>query len=333
MKALIAGLLFVLMIAILFGIYAFFFQNAPLLNPLGVEKKLEKYTFERLRERLFFLQPITFGRKIKDGSGYSSYIFYFYDAEKRVSGLASIPSKEGEYPIVIQFRGYIDKEIYITGEGTRKSSENLAQNGFISLSPDFLGYGESDSPSTNSIEERFEVYTTSLSLIASVGSLNQALQTVNEQAKVDPHKIGIWGHSNGGHIALAVSSILGKPYPLVLWNPVTKPFPYSILYFTDEFDDHGKALRKVVADFEKEYDAQSYSPQNYYKWITSPMQLHQAENDEAVPLRWSDQFRDEMSLLSKDIEYYTYPSEDHNFSKGSWSTVMEKSIQFFKERL
>ncbi|HRN96467.1 MAG TPA: prolyl oligopeptidase family serine peptidase, partial [Candidatus Levybacteria bacterium] len=149
---------------------------------------------------------------------------------------------------------------------------------------------------------------------------------------VDTEKVGIWGHSNGGHISLAVLAITGHNVPTVLWNPVTKPFPYSILYFTDEFDDEGKALRKVVADFEVEYDVFNYSPAKYYEWITAPIQLHQAINDEAVPVRWNDQFATSMEDAKKDIEYFKYPGENHNFNLGSWEDAIERSIEFYEDQ-
>jgi len=128
-------------------------------------------------------------------------------------------------------------------------------------------------------------------------------------------------------------AISGKNYPTVLWAPVSKPFPYSILYFTDEFDDHGKALRRAVADFEKDYDIEKYSPTNYLSWINSPIQLHQAVEDEAVPKRWSDQLNQELKKLNKDITYYTYFGENHNFNNGSWGLAIQRSINFYNEKL
>ena len=81
-------------------------------------------------------------------------------------------------------------------------------------------------------EERFQTYTTAMNLLAGIEKWERA------------GKIGIWGHSNGGQIALTVLEISQKEYPTVLWAPVSKPFPYSILYYTDEAEDRGKALRK-----------------------------------------------------------------------------------------
>ena len=231
-------------------------------------------------------------------------------------------------------RGYVDQEIYETGTGTKNTAEAFARHGFITLAPDFLGYGDSDAPSPDPLEERFQTYTTVLNLLASVKQLPQAL-TDREltTVKADADRIGIWGHSNGGHIALAVLAVSGAPYPTVLWAPVSKPFPYSILYFTDEFADRGKALRRVVAEFEEEYDVDYYDPTRYFAWIKAPIQLHQGTDDEAVPLRWSDELCEQLQAQDVTVSYYTYPGGNHNFSAGGWPEAVSRSLAFYRESL
>jgi len=149
---------------------------------------------------------------------------------------------------------------------------------------------------------------------------------------VDPSKVFLWGHSNGGQIALTVLTILGEKgsiYPTSLWAPVTKIFPYSILYYTDEFEDYGKALRKELAQFEKDYDTDLYAFTRYFDRITAPIIFHQGTDDEAVPLKWSSDFVNTMKGKGKSIRYYTYPGADHNLNVG-WNTVISRDIEFFR---
>lgn len=333
MRRLIFIVLFILLAAAAVG-YVFLLGNNKIISPLGSklkEKPLDKYTFERLKETKFSSNPITFGKLIKDENGFVSYVFYVSIEDKKVSGLANIPKKEGTYPVVVMLRGYVPKEKYSIGEGTKRAGEVFAQNGFITLAPDFLGYGESASPSASSIEERFQTYTTALTLFASLGSINNSLEHDQFNARADTEKIGIWGHSNGGHIALSVLEITGEKYPTVLWAPVSKPFPYSILYYTDEFDDRGKLLRKVLAEFEKNYDVELYSPLNYYSWIQAPIQLHQGTADDSVPVKWSDELVKELEKLQKDVDYFIYPGADHNLLPNGWSAAVERSIVFYRK--
>lgn len=116
---------------------------------------------------------IVFDNPVATTAAYTVSTFHYTSDGKRVTGLVHLPSLRQAYqqfPVIVQFRGYVSREQYQPGVGTRRSAEVFARNGFISVAPDFLGYGG------------------------------------------------------------------------------------SILYYTDEADDKGKALRKKLADFERNYD-------------------------------------------------------------------------------
>ncbi len=313
------------------AVFYFFRSQYPgkTISPLSglLEKPLEKYTLDRLSERVFSGSQIVLDEPVATTAAYTAYPFHFTSDNKRVTGLAHIPagaSSENKKPVIVQFRGYVDREKYTPGEGTRRSAEVFARNGFISLALDFLGYGGSDNPASDIFEERFETYTTALNLLASLKTLSTA----------DPTRIGVWGHSNGGQIALTVLEVSGKPYPTALWAPVSKPFPYSILYYTDEASDRGKMIRKRLAKFEEDYDVELYSLPNYLDRISAPLQLHQGAADTAVPQRWSDELVKELKIKNSKfkIDYYLYPGADHNL-QPAWNTVISRDLEFFRRHL
>lgn len=325
-----------IILAIIAGAIFLARPNTLVTNPIEVvqkEKPLAKYAYSALRKAVFEGSEITVGESAKKSEQYASYLFSFTVQGKRVSGLMNVPTKSGNYPVILMVRGYVPKETYEPGAGTSHGGEVFAQNGFITLAPDFFGYGSSDNPPISSIEDRFLTYLTMLELVHSLPNLNTALESKQITARFDGTHIGVWGHSNGGQIALSLLEISGGTYPTVLWAPVTKPFPYSILYYTDDIEDHGKALRKVIAEFEKDYDAEKFSLTNYLDWIQAPIQVHQGGADEAVPEQWSDVFVDTLKAKDKSVEYYTYPGEDHNFTQGSWNTVMQRTMEFYREQL
>ncbi|OGG35103.1 hypothetical protein A2363_01185 [Candidatus Gottesmanbacteria bacterium RIFOXYB1_FULL_47_11] len=293
------------------------------ISPIGkiFEKPLAKYTIINLSARTYTGSQIVLDPPTATTSAYTKYTFHFTSDGKKVTGVAHIPAGSGPFPVVVQFRGYVDREKYFPGEGTGHSAEVFARNGFISLAPDFLGYGGSDMPSQNVFEERFETYTAALNLLASVGTLPAA----------DASRVGIWGHSNGGQIALTVLEVLGRSIPTTLWAPVTKPFPYSILYYTDDADDHGKMLRRELAKFEQDYDVELYALTTYLDRLVGPMQIHQGGGDDAVPQTWSDVFV--KALEGKEnVQYFVYPGADHNMN-GAWDTVVTRDITFFRKYL
>ena len=311
-------------------------KQQKIISPLGKgiflqEKKLLLYSYTALQKEAFSGSEIIIDKVIKDQEKFASNLFYFNVRGKKVSGLMNLPKKPGDYPVIIMIRGYADKDIYEPGVGTSHGGELMAENGFITLAPDFLGYGYSDKESPDVMEDRFLTYVTVLELISSTKNLNTALENIGLAARFDKTNLGIWGHSNGGQIALSVLEISGKEYPTALWAPVSKPFPYSILYYTDDIPDHGKALRKVVADFEKDYDAEKYSLTNYLDWIRAPLQIHQGGEDEEVLQKWSDTLVETLKEKEKDVEYFVYPGEVHNFDQGNWDLVMQRTMAFYNK--
>lgn len=290
-------------------------QTSPAVNKITeIARPLDKYTIENLSKRTYY-SDIILDSPIAINSSYTSYGFHFDSDGRKVTGLAHIPAKCGKCPVIMQFRGYVDKEIYKPGVGTKRTAEVFAKNGFISLAPDGLGYGGSDNPSDDVFEERFQTYVTGLNLLSAISNWPLA----------NPDKIGIWGHSNGGQIALTVLEISQREYPTVLWAPVSKPFPYSILYYTDEAEDRGKALRKKLAEFEKDYDVELYNLTNYLDRIKAPVLIQQGTADEAVPKKWTDEL-----VKNLEADYVVYSGADHNLTPG-WNSAVNRDIEFFKK--
>lgn len=323
-------IIFVSVLLFSIGAVGSFFFVKDKLAPKEKELPLLKYTFENLKNTKFESSPIEFGEIKEETETYISRIFYFNVPEKpnssetlKVSGLANIPKTNQKFPVVIMFRGYMPKENYKSGGGSQPSAKVLASKGLMTLAPDFLGYGESASPSAVLFEDRFQTYLTALTLLNSIDQLNEI--------GADTNKVGVWGHSNGGQIALSTMAISGKNYPTVLWAPVSKPFPYSILFYTDETDDHGKALRKALSLFEKDYDIELFSPFNYYSWIKAPVQIHQGTNDEEVLFFWTDELVNTLKQNNIEVEYYKYQGDNHNLLPSGWSSAVTREIEFFNK--
>lgn len=316
-------------IALLVYLFRFIVGHDFLISPLGssgtasftkiLEKPFDKYTVLNLEKYPAKASEIVKEKVLLADPQYTSYLVSFASNGKKVTGMMNVPLGDGPFPAIVMFRGYVDPTIYQTGVGTQRAAEVFAKNGFLTFAPDFFGYGESAKQAEDVLEERFQTYTVALDTLATVLNIEKA----------DPGKVGIWGHSNGGQISLTVLEITQKAYPTVLWAPVSKPFPYSVLYYTDESEDRGKLLRREIAKFETDYDANLYSITDYFDRIKAPIQLHQGGNDDAVPQKWSDELTKNLEKAKADVTYLTYPGADHNLMP-SWNTVVERNIQFYQ---
>ena len=318
---------YLLLLSALFFLPSFKGQGS-LINPLGPKIKekqpqpLLKYSFENLKQRGYQGSEIKLEKIIKKEDKYTSWLFSFQSDGQKVTGMLNLPQKQGKMPVIVMLRGYADDTIYFTGLGTRKAAGVLAENGFITLAPDFLGFGGSDTASADILEARFEKPITVLNLLVSIKNLSQA----------DENKIQIWAHSNGGQIALSVLEISQKPIPTVLWAPVTKGFPESVLQYMTDLDDQGLKVKKSIDDFVVLYEEKNYSIDNYWNDIKASLQVHQGTADEYIDTEWTDSFVQTLKGLGKNVTYYKYPKNDHNFSRD-WDLVVQRDLQFFKKNL
>ena len=328
-------MLAMLVLLLVVGVWIYFHRESLLLNPGSVEKVAElpyaQLTFSRLANRVPMPGNIEIGKVIAETPEYTSYVFYYHSGGKKISGQLNLPNLSRTMSAIVMARGYVAKEEYTTGIGTKNAAAVYAKNGYITLAPDFLGYGESDQEDADSIGARLYRPVEILDLLSSLSSLPQ----------IDLTRVYLWGHSNGGQIMLSVAEILGKSDPrgrtsrilgMVLWAPVSKPFPFNILAFSDEADDQGKLLRKVVANFEKDYDVFDYSIDRYFDAINIPIQLHQGSADPEVFKVWSDDLAKELKDKKKDITYFVYPGANHNLSPG-WNEVVARDLNFFQSHL
>ncbi len=351
-------LLLSLVVLVIIGFYGwadgwFILKNEVVETPRGaslqkqeIQKNvgyLAQYNFENLRNRINEASEIeTIGqvltvmeaRKVLVKRGdlagktfkFTSKAISFESNGKKISGMMNVPSyapaelRKGR-PAIIMIRGFADSEGYYIGSGSWRAADELARNGFVTVSLDFLGFGLSDDESKDILEARFEKPVSVLDLIESVKNLDF----------VNPEKIGIWAHSNGGQIAISVLEITGKNYPTVLWAPMTNPFPNSVLDTMDENTEAGQIVKNKIKDFEKEYDSKLYSIDNFYEWIEAPILIHQGTEDGWCKVEWQETFRDKLNGFGKDVILDVVKGNDHNF-KQSWDEVMERDVKFFKEK-
>jgi pimeloyl-ACP methyl ester carboxylesterase len=365
------------------------YASLELLNPFVdsgelISKPLLAYSIKNLQTRNYVANQIQLEEIINEEQNYTSFIFSYKTLGKKMTGQINIPDSitpnpEQNRKAIILLRGYVPKEIYSIGVGTNNVADAFANEGYITLAPDFFGYGGSDSEPEDTWQDRFEKPISVIELIKSVEEFGIPLNLESErtQNQLDSdlaqiNNLGIWAHSNGGQIALTTLQILQKPIPTALWAPVTAPFPYSILYFSDELDDEGKEQRKWLAIFEENYDVFEFSLTQHLDSLTGPIQIQHGTADDAALIFWSQEFitkvkienerREEIikqqaeatqiettnstssaranELISElprvldpiEINLITYANTNHNMVPN-WNNAVQKDLQFFTKWL
>jgi len=325
-KILLVGLLTLLG---LIGGYLWWLQRQPLLElqfaqpGKNTPRRLDAYTFDRLASMEFPAAPLRLERVLYERPEFTAWVFSTQTAlGQTVSGVINIPQGSGPFPVVVLLRGYVEKEQYRPGLGTRGAADAFARNGIIGVAPDFLGYGSSDPESFDVFETRFEKPLTVLSVLAGLSTLPQA----------DLERVGLWGHSNGGQIAFSVLQITGKSYPTALWAPVTLGFPESVTAFFPELPDKGAYLQKQLDDeFFWRYNAKDYSISDHWERIRAPLIIHQGGKDTLVTPTQTEATIALFKQKNISVRYTLFPQENHLFSAGFAPQAAANDLRFFRE--
>lgn len=360
-----------------------YFNPRDLISPFvnqtkNQEPPLQKYSINRLKNFTYQASPITIFQYYDQGDQTASYLFKFESQLNTISGVLTIPDplpSGSALPVILLIRGYVPLEKFTPGMGSRGMAQALAKAGYITLAPDFLGYGNSDPEPTDTWLARFIKPVQVIDLIASLIQQPQLTLDLKEKQlnfKIDPDRLGIWAHSNGGQIALTVLEILSQPIPTSLWAPVTAPFPYSILFFSDELADEGKETRQYISQFEEKYDVFDFSLTQHLANLTGPLQIHHGEADEAALSTWTREFEVKINqenrirlatatsgasqitvtpatfeaklstnLISPnlpttpiEITSFFYPGADHNLQPANhWQQAAQRDVKFFSQHL
>ena len=336
---------------------------SPQINQKNKEKELPLliYSIENLAQKNFEAKkPIKIEKIISKDLPNKTYVLLFsYESQsKNISGALNLKLDETSLtkPVIVMIRGFVPLEGYFSGAGTKNAAAVLAENDYATLAPDFLGYGDSDAEPSNTWEARFIKVANVIDLMETVKKFPEIdLSAIEElpikKITIDTNKIGIWAHSNGGQIAVSTLEVLDSNLPTTLWAPVLAPFPYSIMYFTDENDDEGKEARKYLSQFEADYDVFDFSLTKHLDRLHGPIQIQHGTNDDSALVSWTEEFLTKIDLENEKratassglatqstlkneikIDFYKYPGANHNL-QPNWDEAIQKDLSFFAKNL
>lgn len=114
----------------------------------------------------------------------------------------------------------------------------------------------------------------------------------------------MWGHSMGGETSLRTVEATDAIKALVLWAPTL---------------GGGHSLDNSLMD-------------NLTK-IKTPISLHQSLSDTEVDPKTSIILSDALKKEGRQLEYFEYEGQDHNFQNLGWDLISERTIAFYDKYL
>ncbi len=294
----------------------------PTITPTPTPHPLAGYTIEGLRERAYPGGAIEITHTITETDSFTKYLIRYPSDDLSITGMMNVPEGEGPFPVVILNHGYIPPSRYWSGADTWRAADHLAASGYLTISPDFRGWGGSDSGDNFF---RTGLVIDVLNLISSLPSLPQA----------DPDRVGMWGHSMEGGVTTKAITIDPRIKAAVLYAPVSADD-------TDVLRRWGRggrgggddSLTRVYREASRDRDfVRLTSPIHHFDFVATAVQIHQGTADTTTPPRWAEAIWDALQSAGKDVEYFSYPGQGHAFQDESWDLFSEQVSDFFERTL
>jgi len=327
--------------------------NLKKLGEAIIPEKEEKnpLMIDEMRAKSYAGSDLTIEQELGLSSNYKKYIASYKSDGLKIYGLLTVPqeAKPGKgYPAIIFNHGYIPPEQYKTIEKYADYVDGFASNGYVVFKPDYRGHGDSEGKPEGGYFS--PAYTSDvLNALASIKKLKDPSVVSSQLSIVDPNKIGMWGHSLGGHLTLRAMVISKDIRAGVIWGGVVGT--YQEIFdewwnrrvgptFTPsqrERQANRPTRQSFIEKFGEPADSsefwRSISPNFYLKDISGPIQLHHGTADETVPYTLSEKLYNRLRTAGKEVEYYTYEGADHNISSPAFELAIERSIEFFDKYL
>lgn len=290
---------------------------------------------EVMRQQTYPGSELTFERTLEPGSNYDRYIVSYLSEGYKIYSLLTVPqgpAPESGWPIIIFNHGYIPPDEYRTAARYIDHSDALARSGYIVLSSDYRGHGNSEGEARGGYGS--PDYT--------VDVLN-AMAAAKTYEKADPERIGMWGHSMGGFITLRAMVISEEIDAGVIWGGVVASYPDLFERWRRRTDNdptptpdptrrRGRWRTELYETYGTEEENPAFwasiSSNSYVADLSGPLQLHHSTTDSSVPVVFSEILYEQVQAAGRPVELYLYEGDNHNIFANFW-TAMNRSIEFF----
>ena len=177
-------------------------------TPTPKPDPLWRYYISGMRGRLYPGGEVEIHGLFGKSPDFTTYLIFYTSQGLRIGGMMNVPNGRGPYPVIILCHGYIHPEKYATGNDTWLEADYLAKNGYVTIAPDYRSHAASDDG----------VSFFHIGYAEDVLNLISSLRTFK---KADANRIGLWGHSMGGGVALKSAVVSKKVDAVVLFGSVS----------------------------------------------------------------------------------------------------------------
>ena len=252
-------------------------------------------------------------------SGFTRNLVTYASDGLTIYGFMNTPTGPGPFPVIIVLHGYVEPSQYGILTYTTRYADALARAGYIVIHPNLRNFPPSD--------EGEDVFRTGMT--ADILNLIAIVQTQGGQpgllAAADPQRIGLWGHSLGGGLALRVITI----------SPLIKATLLYAALSGDEqrnFDYVYRASggRRGAVEYHTPPEmVHEISPLFHLERVQGAVSIHHGADDAGIPLFIAADLCERLQTLGKTVECFTYAGQGHIFAGRSDELLIQRSLDFF----
>lgn len=299
--------------------------------PAPTPFEFQELTIPYLRNREY-VSALGDVQQISKESEYTSYLTSYDSDGLKINGLLTIPTgepPEGGFPAVVFVHGYIPPTLYKTLQQYEAYVDYLASRGIVVFKIDLRGHGASEGEPSGAYYSGDYV----------IDVLN-AYAALEADARINPKKIGLWGHSMAGNVlfrALTVKQAIPK---VAIWAGAVYSYEDFIAFGIDDnsyrppVDNSARQQkRQQMRDTYGDFDSQSWFWQqvaatNYLEGVVGSIQIHHAVNDDVVSIEYSRNLVNILKNSTIEHELFEYQSGGHNISGSAFTQAMQRSADF-----
>jgi dipeptidyl aminopeptidase/acylaminoacyl peptidase len=305
-------------------------------NPKATPMPFQEMTVPYLRERQY-TSSLSELKKNSETSTYTSYLTSYNSDGLKINAQLTEPKgakPANGWPAIVFVHGYIPPNQYQTLSKYVEYVDNLARNGFVVLKIDLRGHGNSEGQAGGGYYSSDYVIDT-LNARAAL----QSADFVNKDA------VGLWGHSMAGNVTSRALAARPEILAVVIWAGAG--FTYSDLqeyrisdnsYRPQPSSTQTQSRRQLLFDTHGQFNPDNefwkqVPATNYLSDITGAIQLHHAQDDNVVSIKYSENLNKLLDQTTIDHSFYKYNSGGHNISGSSFSQAMKRTVEFYKSKL
>ncbi len=246
------------------------------------------YTIQYLRTRPYPHPDDSEGLQITGNLGdfeaFTRVLIRYPSDQLRITGFMNVPIGEGPFPVVIMLHGYAPPEEYISinEDYDLPTADIFASNGYLVIHPDLRGYSATEGEA----QEFDNLFQTGLAIdVLNLIALVKAEGGVpGPLAKADPTRIGLWGHSLGGGVALRVITVSQDVRAAILYSATSGDESKTSSLVFSLSGDEAQYQREQAVD---PGTLELISPIYHFNGITAAVSLFHGTDDTVVPIDWA----------------------------------------------